>query len=180
MKRSKQAKNKVNKPGRRDESSLRSNKLKRPHSRSSEESGSETVSKRTRQSRQPIEIVDGKSARDRRRNARACIEDISDDESIDGKMKSKTTQRTGKVVKNGRISSGRLQRLWQQDSDDENEEKKGSKSNAKSFYGKSAGRARRQKISSEEEEEDETNKLCTDTSRNGGRGSRRNRPQILG
>ena len=180
MKRSKQAKNKVNKPGRRDESFLRSNKLKRPHSRSSEESGSATVSKRTRQSRQPIEIVDGKSARDRRRNARACIEDISDDESIDGKVKSKTTQRTGKVVKNGRMSS-RLQRLCQQDSDDEHEEKKGSKSNAKSFYGKSAGRARRQKISSEEEEEaDETNKRSTNTSRNNGLGSRRNRPQILG
>lgn len=178
MKRSKQAKNNVSKPGRRDESSLRSNKLKRPHSRSSEESGSETVSKRTRQSRQPIEIVDGKSARDRRRNARACIEDMSDDESIDGKMKSKTTQRTGKLVKSGRISS-RLQRLCQHDSDDENEEKKGSKSNAKLFYGKSTGRARRQKISNEEDD-DETNKRCTNTSRNSARGSRRNRPQILG
>ena len=176
MKRSKKSKNKVKKPGGRDRSSLRSNKLKRPHSRSSEESGSETVSKRTRQSRQPIEIVDGKSARDKRRNARACIEDISDDESFDGKMKSKTTQRTGKMVKNVRTSS-RLQKLCQQVSDDENEEKKGNKSNAKSFYGKSTGRARRQNISSEEEEKGhETNK----TSRNSGRGSRRNKPQILG
>lgn len=179
MTRSKEAKNKVKKPGRRDESSLRSNKLKRPHSRSSEESGSETVSKRTRQSRQRIEIADDKSARDRRRKVRACIEDMSDDESNDGKVKtSKTTQRTGKVVKNGRTSS-RLQRICRQDSDDENEEMKGSKSNTKSFYGKSTRRARRQKISSEEDN-DEPNEQRTNTARNSGRGSRRNRPQILG
>ena len=179
MKRSKQAKNKVKKPGRRDQRSLRSNQLKRPHSRSSEESGSETVSKRTRQSRQPIQVVDGKSARDRRRKARASIEDMSDDESIDGKMKSKTTQCTGKVMKNGRTSS-RLQRICSQVSEDEDKEKKGSKTNAKSFYGKSTGRARRQNISREEEEDDETNMRCTNASRNSGRGSRRNKPQILG
>lgn len=177
MERSKQAKNKIKKPDRRDGSSLRSNKLKRPHSRSSEESGSETVSKRTRQSRQPIEIVDSKSARGRRRNARAWIEDMSDDESGDGKIKSKTTQCTGKMVKNARTSS-RLQRICPHDSDDENEEKKGSKSNAKSFYGKSTGRALRQKISTQEE--DETNKRCANASRNSGRGSRSNMPQILG
>ena len=92
----------------------------------------------------PIEIVDSKSARDRRRNARACIEDMSDDESGDGKMKSKPTQCTGKMVKNGRTSS-RLQRICAHDSDDENGEKKENKSNAKSFYGKSTGRAPRQK-----------------------------------
>ena len=178
MKRSKQAKNKVLKPGSRDGSSLRSSKLKRPHSRSSEESGSETVSKRTRQSHKPIEIVDSKSARYKRRNARACIEDMSDDESGDGKMKSKPTQCTGKMVKNGRTSS-RLQRICAHDSDDENGEKKENKSNAKSFYGKSTGRAPQQKTSSQEEE-DVTSKQCTNASRNIGRGSRRNRPQILG
>lgn len=181
MKRSEQAKNKVKKSDRRDGSSLRSNKLKRSHSRSSGESGSETVSKRTRQSRQPIEIVDSKSARDKRRNARGCIEDMSDDDSADGKMKSKTTQSTGKVVKNGRTSS-RLQRICPHDSDVEAEEKRESKSNAKSFCGKSTGRALRQKISSQEEEEEEdvTDKRCTNASRNSGRGSRRNKPQILG
>ena len=136
------------------------------------------MSKRTRQSHQPIEIVDSKSARDRRRNARACIEDMSDDESADGKMKSKTTQRTGKVVKNRRTSS-RLQRMCPHDSDDENEEKMESKSNAKSFYGKSTGRVTRQRISSQEEE-DVTNKQYTNASRNNGRGSFRNRPQVLG
>ena len=178
----KQGENKVKKPGRRDERSLRSNKLKRSHSRSSEESGSETVSKRTRQSVRPIEVVDGKSARDRRRKAHASIEDVSDDESIDGKMKSKSTQHTGRVKKNGRTSST-LQRICPQVSEDEDEEEKGSKSNAKSFYGKSTGRARRRNISREEEEEkdeDEPNERYTNASKNSGRRSRRNRPQILG
>lgn len=178
IKGSKQATNKVSKPGKRDKRSLRNNDNKRPKSPSSEESGSETVSKRPRQSRQPIEVVDGKSARDRRRKARVSIEDMSDSESSDGKMKSKTTQPTGNVMKNGRTSS-RLQRICPQDSEDVDEEKKGSKSNAKSFYGKSNRRARQQKLSSVEDE-DETNKRCTNTSRNSGRGSRRNRPQILG
>lgn len=178
LKGSKQAKSKGSNPGKRDKRSLRSNGIKRPNSPSSEESGSETVSKRTRQSRQPIEVVDGKSTRDRRRKARVSIEDMSDGESSDGKMKSKTTQSTGKVMKNGRTSS-RLQRICPQDSEDEDGEKKGGKSNAKSFYGKSTRRARRQDLSSVEEE-DETNKRCTNASRNSGRGSRRNGPQILG
>jgi len=124
-----------------------------------------------------MEVVDDKSARDRRRKARVSIEDLSDGESSDGKMKSKTSQCSGKVMKNSRTSS-RLQRICRQDSEDEDEEKKGGKSNAKSFYGKSNRRARQQKLSNVEEE-DETNKRCTNASRNSGRGSRRNRPQIL-
>lgn len=178
IKGSKQAKSRVSNPGKRDKRSLRSNGIKRPNSPSSEESGPETVSKRTRQSHHSIEVVDGKSARDRKRKARVSIEDMSDGESSDGKMKSKTTQPTGKVMKNGRTSI-RLQRICPQDSEDEVEEKKGGKSNAKSFYGKPTRRARRQNLSSVEEE-DETNKRCTNASRNSGRGSRRNRPQILG
>ncbi|KAL9979827.1 hypothetical protein ACROYT_G017544 [Oculina patagonica] len=171
---SKGAKNKAVRNGRRDESSLRSKKLKRPRSRSSEESGIETVSKRTRQSRQPM---DEKSARDKRSRSRACIEDMSDEESIDGKMKaSKSKQRAGKVVRSGRISS-RLQRICQQDSDDE-EEGKADKSNVKSFYGKPTRRTRQQKVSSEEEEVDELKDRRTNASRNRGRGTRRNRPQI--
>ena len=162
----------------------RSNKLKRPHSRSSEESGNETVSKRTRQSRHPIEIADEKGARGKRSRSRAFIEDMSDEESIDGKMKaSKTKQRAGKVVKRGRIST-RLQRMCQQDSDDDDdddeEEGKADNSNVKSFYGKSTRRTRQQKVSSEEDDDDELEEQSTNSSRNRGRGTRRNRPHISG
>ena len=170
---SKEAKHKSVKHG-------RSNKLKRPHSRSSEESGTETVSKRTRQSRHPIEIADEKGARGKRSRSRAFIEDMSDEESIDGKMKaSKTKQRAGKVVKRGRIST-RLQRMCRQDSDDDDEEGKADNSNVTSFYGKSTRRTRQQKVSSEEDDDDELEEQSTNQSRNRGRGTRRNRPHISG
>lgn len=160
--------------------------LKRPHSRSSEESGNETVSKRTRQSRQPIEITDEKSARDRRKKARARIEDISDEESNDDKMKTSKSKQRGrnqKVLKNGRASS-RLQRTGRQDSDDEKEERKADKTNVKSFYGKPTRRTRQQKVSSgdddDDDDDDEPAQQRTNASRKPERGSRRNRPQILG
>ena len=149
-KRSKEGKKKAIKPGRRDQSSLRSNKLKRPHSRSSEESGNETVSKRTRQSHQPIEIADKRRARDKRSRSRVCIEDMSDEEGIDDKTKAK---RAGKMAKGTRISS-RLQKMYQQDSDEEEEEKREDESNVKTFYGKPTRPTRQQKISSDEEDGD--------------------------
>lgn len=174
-KRSKKGKKKASKLGRRDESSLRSNKRKRPHSRSSEESGNETMSKRTRKSRQPIEIADKRSAGGKRSRSRACIEAMSDEESIVGKTKAK--KRAGKIVKGTRISR-RLQKMYQQDSDEEEEEEREDKTNVKRFYGKPTRRTRQQKISSEEEDnDDEPEERNTIASRNRGR---RNRPHISG
>ncbi|KAJ7312661.1 hypothetical protein OS493_039568 [Desmophyllum pertusum] len=156
--------------------------LKRPHSRSSEESGNETMSKRTRQSRQPIEINDEKSARDRRKKARARIEDISDEESNDDKMKTSKSKQRGRnqVLKNGRASS-RLQRTGRQGSDDEKEERNAEMSNVKSFYGKPTRRTRQQKVSSgeDDDDDDEPAKRRTNASRKPERGYRRRRPQIL-
>ena len=151
---------------------VRSNR-KRPYSRSSEESGNETVSKRTRQGRQPIEIADEESTRDKRKRARevrarrASIEDMSDDESSDGHGKTSKNKRSKGNQKPSRVSS-RLQRIYRQDSDDEMEESKSRKSTR---------RVRQQKVSSEDDDDE----LEPETQRNAGRRTRgRNRPQISG
>lgn len=168
-----EAKGKVKKLVKREQTSLRSNR-KRPYSRSSEESGNETVSKRTRQGRQPIEIADEESARDKRKRARevrarrASIEDMSDEESSDGHGKTLKNKRSKGNQKPSRVSS-RLQRIYRQDSDDEMEESKSRKSTR---------RVRQQKVSSEDDDDDE---LEPEIQRNAGRRTRgRNRPQISG
>ena len=143
-----------------------------------------------------MEIADDDSARDRRRKARASIEDLSDDESFVGKRKaSKSKQGGGKqaVSRNGSVVS-RLRRRYPQDSEDEKAESPDS--NVNSFYGRSTRRTCQRKTSNdsnisdddddddeEEEEEEEPvtqRKKTTRAARHPERGSRRNRRPIVG
>lgn len=104
----------------------------------------ETASKRIRQSH-------SRDGRRRARDARAragtrasvSLEDISDEESIDGRDNQKH-----------RRVSRRLQRMYQQDSKDELEESSTRGTNVKSFYGKTSRKALKRQVSSEKDDDE--------------------------
>ena len=177
---SKAAKTKTGKRGSPDE-----NKSKRSRSFSSEESGYEKVSKRTRQKQQPMEISDDVSPRGRKRRARASIEELSDDDDvIVGKTKASKIRRLSddqEVVTDNRVL-GKLRRRYVHNSDNE---EKSSDSNVKSFYGRSTRRTRQRKDSSDAENSNEGDMneggiQGKNRVRNPGRNTRRKRSRIAG
>lgn len=154
------AKGKAKKLLKRMGSFVRESEQKQPHMRI------KTASKRIFQKH----ARDGrKRARDARARAvsraRPSLEDISDEESIDGRGNQKP-----------RRVSRRLQRMYQQVSEDELEENSTRDTNVKSFYGKTNRKVRKREVFSEEDDD-----LIEERGRNACRKTRaHNRPQISG
>lgn len=123
------------------------------------------------------------TSRDRRGRKRPLIEDLSDDESIDGKTRN-TKRLDGKQTASQKDSV--LSKLRQRLPRDSSDEEKNSNSNAHSFYGRSTRRTRQQEHPNHENEEgehDEDGKVAPlkQTRRNTGREYRRmRRDQIVG
>ncbi|XP_027037611.1 bromodomain adjacent to zinc finger domain protein 1A-like [Pocillopora damicornis] len=152
------AKGKAKKLLKRMGSFVRESEQKQPHMRI------KTASKRIFQKH----ARDGrKRARDARARAvsraRPSLEDISDEESIDGRGNQKP-----------RRVSRRLQRMYQQVSEDELEENSTRDTNVKSFYGKTNRKVSKREVFSEEDDD-----LIEERGRNACRKTRaHNRPQI--
>lgn len=123
------------------------------------------------------------TSRDRRGRKRPLIEDLSDDESIDGKTRN-TKRLDGKQTASQKDSV--LSKLRQRLPRDSSDEEKNSNSNAHFFYGRSTRRTRQQEHPNHENEEgehDEDGKVAPlkQTRRNTGLEYRRmRRDQIVG
>ena len=105
------------------------------------------VSKRSRETRD-------ETSRDRRGRKRPFIEDLSDNESIDGNTR-KTKRLDGKQTASQKESVlSKLRRRFPRDSSDE---EKNSNSNTHSFYGRSTRRTRQQEHLNHENEGGEHN-----------------------
>ena len=123
------------------------------------------------------------TSRDRRGRKRPFIEDLSDDESLDGKT------RTSKRLDGKRVASQKdsvLSKVRQRFPEDSSDEEKNFNTNAHSFYGRSTRRTREQEDPNDESkggEHDEDGKVAhlKQTRRNTGREYRRaRRKQIVG
>ncbi|KAK2568145.1 Tyrosine-protein kinase BAZ1B [Acropora cervicornis] len=168
LNKTKEPSKKTEKLSRRDGSPPRKNLRKRSRDVVSKNLHPQKVSKRSRETR-------NETSRGRRGRKRPFIEDLSDDESIDGKTRN-TKRLDGKQTASPKESV--LSKLRWRFPRDSSDEEKNSNSNAHSFYGRSTRRTRQQKHPNHENEageHDEDGEVAPlkQTRRNTGREYRR-------